>query len=94
MMFRIIWSRQQKIRWYVRNVRAPSLAEALQSSIKHFQLQLGMSLNEFTVDHFVQEFGDNGQQAALHSLTKEPQKFSVYFNNRPWLPLEQIARNA
>lgn len=93
--FRIVWKRTSGNRWYVRNERADSLSRALHAALQSIDRKNpNKDQSPITVDHLVQEFDANGHQSALHSLSGQPQPFSVFYRNTAWRPNDLIPKNS
>lgn len=92
--FRVVWQKSTGGRWYVRVIPASSLEEALEKLLGQLRTKLRLKDSEFHVDHFIQEFGSDGQQKALHTLTDRPRAFQVHFNNKVWPAGATIDRHA
>ena len=77
-------------RWYVRSAVAASLDDAAVNVIGHLRDKLKLPADNVALDHYVQEFGIDGQQRVLHSLADKPRDFQVYFDNQAWPPLAAV----
>lgn len=88
MKFKFVWRKATRAHhWHVKTVTAPSLADAVAKVVDHLQTKLALAPGMAELDHYVQEvYPENGQQRALHTLTKCECPLQVVFENKSWPP--------